>query len=119
MPSVNEINPRIDTSVRVFDTFNDFGIDVPANEYDAVYSYLLSVFQDPAAAQNFTTTLFRVASETRTPVLTVLQQIQDDDQIKVTLNIAYFLNGLRSPSTLLGVNTAVTPNVWAARNVAA
>lgn len=117
MPSVNQINPKIDTSVRVFDTFNDFGIDVPANEYDAVYSYLRSVFQDPDAAQNFTTSLFRVSAETDVPVLDILAQIQDQDRIRVTLNIAYFLNGLRSPSTLLGINTTVTPNTWAARNV--
>jgi hypothetical protein len=119
MSSVNEINPKIDTSVRVFDTFDDFGINVPANEYDAVYSYLSSVFGDNTAAKSFTTSLFRIASQTNTPVLTVLQQIQDVDRIRVTNNIAYYLNGLRSPSTLLGINTAVTPNVWAARNVAA
>jgi hypothetical protein len=118
MPSVNEFNPKLDQTVQVFDTFNDFGISVPANEYDAVYSYLQSVFQDRTAAQNFTTSLFRIASETNTPVLTVLEQVQAPDSIRVNLNIAYFLNGLRSPSTLLGVNAAVTPNVWAARNVA-
>lgn len=117
MPSVNQINPKIDTTVRVFDTFNDFGINVPANEYDAVYSYISSVFDDAQAAQNFTTTIFRVASETNTPVLTVLAQIQDNDRVRVNLNIAYFLNGLRSPSTLLGINTVVTPNIWAARNI--
>lgn len=117
MPSVNEFNPRIDTSVRVFDTFNDFGIDVPVDQYDAVYSYLRSVFADPVAANNFTTAIFRIANETNTPALEVLAQIQDEDSIRVTLNIAYFLNGLRSPSTLLGINTTVTPNVWAARNV--
>ena len=117
MPSVNELNPRIDTTVRVFDTFNDFGIDVPVDQYDAVNSYLRSVFTDAQAANNFTTSLFRVANETNTPVLEVLAQIADQDRIRVTLNIAYFLNGLRSPSTLLGINTAVTPNAWAARNV--
>jgi hypothetical protein len=117
MPSVNEINTKIDTTVRVFDTFNDFGIEVPTNEYDAIFGYLSSVFTDATAAQNFTTSIFRIAAETNTSALTILQQIQDADQIKVTMNIAYFLNGLRSPSTLLGVNTTVTPNVWAARNV--
>lgn len=117
MPSVNEINSRIDTTVRVFDTFNDFGIDVPVDQFDAVNSYLRSVFADAQAANNFTTALFRVANETNTPVLEVLAQIADQDRIRVTLNIAYFLNGLRSPSTLLGINTAVTPNAWAARNV--
>ena len=117
MGSVNTINPKIDNSVRVFDTFNDFGIDVPVNEYDAVYSYLRSVFNDASAAQNFTTALFRVADQSSIPILTLLQQIKAPDSIRVSLNIAYYLNGLRSASTLLGVNTAVTPNVWAARNV--
>jgi len=117
MPSVNQINPKIDTTVRVFDTFNDFGIEVPADEYDVVYSYISSVFKDQTAALNFTTSIFRIAAETNTPVLTVLQQIQDGDKIRVTANIAYYLNGLRSPSTLLGINTAVTPTVWAARNI--
>lgn len=118
MPSVNELNPKIDTTVRVFDTFNDFGISVPANEYDAVYSYLASVFRDSAAAASFTTSIFRIATETNTSVMAVLDEIKAPDSIRVTLNIAYFLNGLRSPSTILGINTAVTPNVWAARNVA-
>jgi len=117
MPSVNELNPRTDITVRVFDTFNDFGINVPVDQYDAVNSYLRSVFADAVAANNFTTALFRIANETDTPVLEVLAQIADQDRIRVTLNIAYFLNGLLRPSTLLGINTAVTPNVWAARNV--
>lgn len=117
MASVNDINPKIDVTVRVFDTFNDFSIDVPVNEYDVVNSYLLSVMNNVSGAQNFTTSLFRVAAQTNTPVLTVLEQVKAPDAIRVNLNIAYFLNGLRSPSTLLGVNTAVTPNIWAARNV--
>jgi hypothetical protein len=31
--------------------------------------------------------------------------------------MAYYLNGLRSPSTLLGVSNPVTPNFYTARNV--
>lgn len=119
MPTVNAINPQVDTSVRVFDTFDDFGIDVPANEYDAVYSYLRSVFTEAGAAQNFTTALFRIAASTNTPVLTVLDQVRAPDAVRVNINIAYYLNGIRSPSTLLGVMTSVTPNAWAARNVVA
>lgn len=119
MGSVNAVNPKVDLSVRVFDTFNDFGIDVPANEFDVVQSYLASVFTDSVAALNFTTALFRIAQQTNTPIMTVLQQIQAPNSIQVSINIAYFLNGIRSKTTLLGVNTAVTPNIWAARNVLA
>ena len=117
MGSVNEFNTNIDLTVRVFDEFTTFGIEVPTNEYDAVNSFFLSVYKSKTAAENFTAVLFRVAQETNTPALTLLQELDDQDEVRLTATLAYYLNGLRSPSTLLGINTAVTPNVWAARNV--
>lgn len=117
MRSVNELNPNVDLTVRVFDNFYDFAIDVDANEFDTVNSYFESVFTDKTAALNFTTTLFRIAQETRTPVLTLLAQIQDQDQIQLTKTLAYYLNGLRSPATLLGISSQVTPNFYTARNI--
>jgi hypothetical protein len=117
MSSVNTLNPNVDLTVRVFDTFYEFDITVPADEYDAVNSYFQSVFKDNQIAQNFTTTLFRVADETRTSVLTLLANIQGQDSIQLTATLAYYLNGLRSPATLLGVNATVTPNYYTARNI--
>jgi hypothetical protein len=117
MSTVNAINPRIDLSVRVFDNFYKFDISVPANEYDAVNSFFRSVFVSTTAADNFTVQVFRVAQQTRTSVLTILDQMRDRDEIRLTADMAYFLNGIRSPSTLLGINAVTTPNVWAARNV--
>lgn len=117
MGSVNEINPKIDTSVRVFDEFYSFSVEVDANEYDVVNSYFRSVFSDNQIAKNFTTSLFRVAEQTQQPVLTLLASIEGQDAITLTNTMAYFLNGIRSPTTLLGVNNPVVPNYWAARNV--
>lgn len=119
MPSVNETNYSIDQTVRVFDTFYAFDLQVPADEYDAVNSYFRSVFTDRIAANNFTTTIFRIARETNTPVLTVLQQLNNQDEIALTASLSYYLNGVRSPTTLLGINAAVTPNIFTARNVRA
>ena len=117
MASVNTINPKIDLTVRVFDDFYGFALEVDANEYDAVNSYFESVFNDKQIAQNFTTSLFRVAEQTGVPVLTILQQLEGQDQITLTNTLCYYLNGLRSPATLLGINSTVTPNYWTARNV--
>lgn len=117
MGSVNNINPAVDLSVRVFDDFYNFAINVPPDTYDVVNSYFSSVFKTPEAAANFTVTLFRIAEETRTPVLTLLSQIQDLDEIQLTAQLAYYLNGLRSKTTLLGINAAATPNFYTARNV--
>jgi hypothetical protein len=35
----------------------------------------------------------------------------------LTMSMAYYLNQVRSNSTLLGVGAVVTPNYYAARNV--
>lgn len=117
MGSINELNPKLDTTVRVYDNFYNFEIEVDANTYDTVYSYLRSVFNSSKIAENFTTTLFRIAEETGTPVLTILAQIEGQDSITLTSTIAYYLNGLRSPATLYGINATTTPNFYTARNV--
>ena len=117
MGTVNAINPAVDLTVRVFDDFYNFSIEVDANTWDIVNSYMLSVFRTPDAAENFSTTLFRIADETEVPVLDILAQLQGLDTIQLTATLAYYLNGLRSPATLLGVNEPVTPNAYVARNV--
>ena len=117
MGTVNAINPAVDITVRVFDDFYNFAIEVDANTWDIVNSYMLSVFRTAEAAENFSTTLFRIADETQVPVLDILAQLQGMDTIDLTATLAYYLNGLRSPATLLGVNEPVTPNAYVARNV--
>jgi hypothetical protein len=119
MGTINSLNPKIDQTVRVFDNFYNFDVDVPANEYDVVYSYFKSIFTTAQAAGNFTATLFRIASETNTSVLTLLQQLEGQNQIQITATLCYYLNNLRSPATLLGYTVPVTPNFYAARNVRA
>lgn len=117
MGTVNDANPRVDLSVRVFDNFYQFDITVPANEYDAVNSFFRSVFSSREAADSFTIQVFRIAQETNTSVLKVLDAMKGRDEIRLTADLTYFLNGIRSPSTLLGINAVTTPNAWAARNV--
>jgi hypothetical protein len=117
--TVNALNTNVDLSVRIFDTFYDYETFVNAEEYDVVYSYMRSVFTTDQAAGNFTVSLFRIAQETRTPVLDILQNIQGQDSIQLTLTLAYYLNNLRSNSTLLGYGVTVTPNYYTARNVLA
>jgi hypothetical protein len=115
--SVNVLNPAVDITVRVFDEFYEFAVDVSAAEYDVVNSFFLSVFGSPSAADSFTSVIFRISDETEIPVLTLIEEMRDQNEIQITNTLAYYLNGLRSPTTLLGVNNPVQPNVWAARNV--
>lgn len=115
--SVNSLNPKVDQTVRIFDEFYSYQDFVNAEEYDVVNSYMRSVFTSAEAAGNFTVSVFRIANQTNTPVLTILNQLQGLNQIQLTQTLAYYLNNLRSKSTLLGIGASVTPNFYTARNV--
>jgi hypothetical protein len=117
MSTVNYANPNTDLTVRVFDSFYDYAVDVPVNEYDIVHSYFLSQMTSRIAAGNFTISLFRVADSTGIPVLTLLQEMQGNNGVNINVNMAYYLNQIRSRATLLGVGAAVTPNYYQARNI--
>jgi hypothetical protein len=117
MASVNNPNPSIDLTVRVFDSFNQFEFNVPANEYDVVFSFFKTKMSTEEAARSFATTLFRISVNNNIPVVDLLDQIRNMNQMDLTVTMAYYLNGLRSPTTLLGVSQILLPNYYAARNV--
>lgn len=117
MSTVNYVNPAIDQTVRIFDEFYNYETVVPAQEYEVVYSFFSSVFGTEEAAANFSLVLFKISEQSETPVMTLLQQMQGQGTPEITLTLAYYLNGDRSKSTLLGLNSPVTPNYYVARNV--
>jgi pyruvate/2-oxoacid:ferredoxin oxidoreductase alpha subunit len=117
MGSVNSYNVSIDQTVQLFDQFYDYSTSVSAQEYDAVYSFFRSQFATAEAAGNFTVALFRISENSRIPVMDLLSQIEGLGTVELTLTLAYYLNNLRSASTLLGLNQPVTPNFYVARNV--
>lgn len=117
MGSVNIVNNKTDLTVQIFDRFYGYQQHVPVDAYDAVVSYFKSVFASTEAASNFTVSVFRVSHQTGIPVMTLLQQFQGQSAPEVTLTLAYYLNGLRSSSTLLGVNVTTQPNYYVARNI--
>jgi hypothetical protein len=117
MSTVNYVNPATDQTVRIFDEFYNYETVVPAQEYEAVYSFFASVFGTKEAAANFSLVLFKVAEQSETPVMNLLQQMQEQGKPEITLTLAYYLNGNRSKTTLLGLNSPVTPNYYVARNV--
>ena len=117
MGTVNAANPNVDLTVRVYDEFYRYDVDVPAAEYDIVYSFFRSNTDSATTAGNMTVALFQVASITKIPVLTLLDSMQGQSGLDLTVSMAYYLNGIRSRATLLGVNAAATPNYYAARAV--
>ena len=117
MSTVNYTNPNKDLTVRLFDQFYSYEVDVPANEYDVVFSYFSSVMTTRQAAGSFTMSLFRVAQNTGIPALTLLKEFQGQNGVDLSASLAYYLNSIRSRATLLGVGSTVVPNFYQARNV--
>ena len=117
MASVNAVNNKIDTTVQIFDRFYGYQQQVPVDAYDAVLSYFRSVFESAEAAGNFTVSVFRISHATNVPVMTLLQQFQGQSAPEITLTLAYYLNSIRSRSTLLGLNVPAQPNYYVARNI--
>ena len=118
MSTVNEANPRLGQTVRVFDSFYAFDITAPAAEYDVVFSYFQKQMTTKQAAGNFTVSLFRVAQETGIPALTLLSEFEGTASgVNLIVQLAYYLNLVRNRATLLGVGVAVTPNYYPARAV--
>ncbi len=117
MSTVNQINYQVDQTVRIFDQFYNYDENVPADQYDAVRSFFRSVFKTDDAADNFTVTIFRVAQNSGQNALTILQTFENQTPPEITATLCYYLNGIRSPATLLGVLAPTTPNYYPARNV--
>jgi hypothetical protein len=115
--SVNYSNQNIDQTVRIFDQFYNYDVNVPAAEYDVVNSYFVKTMKNKQAAGNFTVSLFRIAESTGVPPLTLLQEFQGTNGVNLNVTLAYYLNQIRSLATLLGVGVPVTPNAYAVRNV--
>jgi pyruvate/2-oxoacid:ferredoxin oxidoreductase alpha subunit len=117
MASVNAINTKTDLTVQIFDRFYGYQQQVPVDAYDAVLSYFRSVFGSAEAAGNFTVSVFRISHATNIPVMTLLQQFQGQSAPQITLTLAYYLNSIRSRSTLLGLNVPTQPNFYVSRNI--
>jgi len=117
MGSINAINTSIDQTVQIFDRFYSYRGSVPAQEYDVVYSYFLSVFATTEQAANFSATLFRISDASGIYALTLLSQLQGLSAPEMTLQFAFYLNTLQSPSAMLGINTPLVPNYYVARNI--
>lgn len=117
MANINAINPSIDLTVQIFDRFYSYQQSVSSQEYDAVHSYLLSVFGTRSQADNFTTTMFRISSLSGIPVMKLLEDIKGMSQPQITLNFAFYLNTYHSPSAMLGIQATITPNYYIAHNI--
>ena len=100
MATVNITKDNLDSTVKIFDTFYNTEIVINSNDFDKVRSFFILNSDDFATVDELLEKFKGLA-----------------DPIAMDETIAYYLNGLRSKSTLLGVSVLQQPNLYAARNV--
>ena len=118
MSKIFDTRSQMDQTVRIFDSFYAFNVKVNASEYDIVNGYFTSVCATRNIAGNFTAVLFRIAQEENINVLDLLSYIQGtNNNLEMNQIIAYYLNGLKSKTSLYGISNPPSPNQTIARNI--
>ena len=108
---------HLDNTVRIFDSFYKFDMVVDANQYEIVQSYFQDICDSNDVALNFTTMLFRIASLTGENVMTLLEYLKGTSKIETSAMMAYYLNSIKSKTTLYGVSKDPQPNQTVQRNI--
>jgi len=117
MPLIDIPTTQLDNTVRLFDKFYNIEMVVSAADYDIVNSYFQSVCASPNIARNFTAFLFRIASIINEPIYTLLDYIKGKSGLEVNAIMSYYLNSVRSKTTLYGVSNIPAPNQTVQRNI--
>lgn len=108
--------PR-DKTIRIYDGFYSFQIDIPGDVYDVVLSYMNSVCDSPEIAKQFTAMLFKISQEIGQDPMAILEGLQGKNGIEMNQVIAYYFNSFKSRTSLYGFSVTPTPNQSVARNI--
>jgi hypothetical protein len=116
---IDDRSTSLDRTVQIFDSFYQTDLKVGASQFDIVHGYFTSVCGTKNIADNFTTVLFRISTQTGVDVLTLLDEIKGKNTNKLQMNqqICYWLNSLKSKTSLYGIAVIPQPVVPVARNV--
>lgn len=118
MAQILDNRTALDKTVRIYDSFYSVDSIVGADQYDIVHGYFVSVCDTKNIAANFTAILFRISQQTGTDVLTLLAEIKGtSNKLQMNQTICYYLNELKSRTSLYGISVVPRPVQPVARNI--
>lgn len=118
MATITEDKTTLDRTIKIFDSFYNSNITVSGSQYDLVHSYFIGVCPSETIANNLTAQLFRISSVTGLDVLDLLNEIKGTgNALQMNAKICYYLNGIKSKTSLYGINVIPSPVQPVARNV--
>ena len=115
--TVDAPKSQLDTTVKVFDEFYNMTLNVNGADYDIVYSYFKDITGSTNIAKNFTTFLFRVSAISGEHIQVLLDNIKGKNKLELNMILAYYLNGIKSKTSLYGVAVDLQPNQSVQRNI--
>lgn len=117
MNTVDAPKSQLDQVTKKFDKDYQSQISIGANEYEIVKSYFLDITGSENVSNNFTLMLFRIAAITGFTVLQLLDDMKGKTKLQVNASMAYYLNSIKSKTTLYGVSVIPEPNFSVQRNI--
>lgn len=108
---------QLDKTVRIFDNFYNFDLVVDSNQYEIVHSFFSSITKSKQAADNFTLLVFRISTLSGENPLNLVEYLQGKSRMEVDSTLAYYLNSVKSKTSLYGVNATPQPNSNVQRNI--
>lgn len=117
MALIDETYTELDRTVRLYDAFYNFDLVVNASQYEIIYAYFLDVSGSKSIARNFSTFLFRISNLTSIDVMQLLEYIKGTTKLEMNGIMAYYLNAIRSKTTLYGIGAEPKPNESVQRNI--
>lgn len=120
MPRIIDDRTSVDTTVKIFDSFYQTKLRVDGAKFDIVRGFFVETSGSANIADNFTTVLFRISTQTGVDVLDLLDELKGKrsiSKLKMNEQICYWLNGLKSKTSLYGISLVPHPNISVSRNV--
>jgi hypothetical protein len=117
MASILQDTSTRDRTIRIYDGFYNFSLDINPGEYDVVLGYMKSVCQTTEIAKQFTAMLFKIAQEIGESPMALLEGLQGKNGVEMNQVIAYYFNSFKSKTSLYGYSVTPTPNQSVQRNI--
>lgn len=107
-----------DNTVLIFDNFYNTQTTVSVDQYNIISAFFLGICQTTEIANNFTTFLFQVAKIAGLDPLVILDNLKgSNNKLQIDQKFAFYLNSLKSRTSLYGVAVIPRPVIPVARNV--
>lgn len=103
-------------TVDILNSFYGADVSIDASTYDVVYSFFAERTSN-SLASTYTENLFRVAAQSGTDVLELLEAFEGTDALRMTITMAYYLNSFSDKTVLYGIAYDIQPNEFVTRNI--